>query len=68
MVVLTSFLIHKGSAESRDSDDEMQAALARIEKQLKELQHDHPARAKSNHRTGTKSTNKKKPARRRTPK
>ena len=34
MVVLTSFLIHKGSAESRDSNDEMQAALSRIEKAL----------------------------------
>jgi hypothetical protein len=37
MVVLTSFLIHKGSAESRDSQDEMQQQLNRIEKQLKEL-------------------------------
>lgn len=33
MVTLTSFLIHKGSAESRDSTDEMQAALARIDKE-----------------------------------
>jgi hypothetical protein len=68
MVVLTSFLIHKGSAESRDSNDAMQHALARIEKQLKELQSDPPTTAKSNHRTGAKSTNKRKPARRRTPK
>ena len=35
MVVLTSFLIHKGSTESRDGDDEMKASLARIEKALK---------------------------------
>lgn len=35
MAVLTSFLIHKGSAESRDSNDEMLAALRRIEKKLK---------------------------------
>ncbi|HYD35681.1 MAG TPA: DUF6766 family protein [Vitreimonas sp.] len=34
MVVLTSFLIHKGSAESRDSEDEIQASLHRIEKKL----------------------------------
>ena len=34
MAVLTSFLIHRGSAESRDSNDEMQAALGRIEKAL----------------------------------
>ncbi len=31
MVVLTSFLIHKGSAESKDSNEQLQAALARIE-------------------------------------
>jgi Domain of unknown function (DUF6766) len=36
-VVLTSFLIHRGSPESRDGTDEMQAKLDRIEKQLSEL-------------------------------
>ena len=36
-VVMTSFLIHKGSAESRDGQDEMQASLARIERRLREL-------------------------------
>ncbi len=36
-VVLTSFLIHKGSHESKDSDDKMQAQLNRIEKQLSSL-------------------------------
>ena len=36
-VVLTTFLIHRGSAESKDGDDEMQAKLDRIEKQLKSL-------------------------------
>jgi len=35
-VVLTSFLIHKGSAESKDSDDEMMKKLAKIEKMLHE--------------------------------
>jgi hypothetical protein len=37
MVVLTSFLIHKGSAESRDSDDRMEQTLQRIEQKLDEL-------------------------------
>jgi SNF2 family DNA or RNA helicase len=37
-VVLTSFLIHRNSPESRDSDDEMQQALSRIEKRLKSLE------------------------------
>ena len=36
-VVLTSFLIFKGSPESRDGDDEMKEALARIERRLDEL-------------------------------
>jgi Domain of unknown function (DUF6766) len=31
---LTSFLIHKGSSESRDSDDRMDEALHRIENRL----------------------------------
>jgi hypothetical protein len=30
-------LIHKGSAESKDSDEEIQATLNRIEKRLDEL-------------------------------
>lgn len=37
MVVLTAFLIHKGSHESRDSETEMRVALLRIEQQLEEL-------------------------------
>jgi hypothetical protein len=37
-VVLTSFLIHRNSPESRDSDDEMQQSLNRIEKRLKALE------------------------------
>ena len=36
-VVLTTFLIHRGSHESKDSDEEMQAALTRIEKRLDSL-------------------------------
>jgi hypothetical protein len=38
MVVLTSFLIHKGSAESRDSQDKEQKSLDRIEKRLQEIE------------------------------
>jgi hypothetical protein len=33
-VVLSALLIHKGSAESKDSDEEMQKALKRIEDKL----------------------------------
>jgi hypothetical protein len=33
-VVLTTYLIHKGSHESKDSDDEMKAMITRIEKKL----------------------------------
>ena len=36
-VVFSAVLIHKGSAESKDSDEEMQAMLKRIEKRLDEL-------------------------------
>ena len=36
-VVLSALLIHRGSAESRDSDDRMEDALRRIEKRLDEL-------------------------------
>jgi len=34
LIVLSKYLIHKGSAESRDSEDEMRQALDRIERQL----------------------------------
>jgi hypothetical protein len=37
-VVLTSFLIHRGSHESKDTDDEMQAQLDRIEQKLERLE------------------------------
>ena len=37
MVALTSFLIFKGSPESRDGDDEMRETLARLEQRLEEL-------------------------------
>jgi hypothetical protein len=37
-VVLTSFLIHKGSPESKDSDEEMKEALDRIEQRLQRIE------------------------------
>jgi hypothetical protein len=37
LIVLTKYFIHKGSPESRDGQDEMQQAIERIEKQLKEM-------------------------------
>jgi hypothetical protein len=37
MVVLTAFLIHKGSSESKDSDDEMMLELQVIRREIQEL-------------------------------
>jgi len=37
MAVLTAFLIHKGSTESRDSDEEMGLQLAAIRRELAQL-------------------------------
>lgn len=37
MVVLTSFLIHRGSAESKDSNDRMEAKLDDIQNRLNQL-------------------------------
>src|SRR5262245_16541563 len=33
-VILTAYLVHKGSHESKDSDEEVMAALQRIERKL----------------------------------
>jgi succinate dehydrogenase hydrophobic anchor subunit len=38
LIVLTSFLIHKGSGESKDGQDKMQASIDRIEKKLESLE------------------------------
>ena len=38
IVVLSSFLIHKGSAESKDSDDEIKELLEKIEAKLDSLE------------------------------
>ena len=37
-VVLTSFLVHRGSHESKDSNDKMQAQLQRIEQRLEHIE------------------------------
>ena len=36
-VALTSFLIHRGSPESKDGDEEMQSKLDAIQEELKQL-------------------------------
>jgi hypothetical protein len=47
--VLTTFLIHRGSHESRDSDDEMKGLLQRIEDRLARIEGEQAARVR---RTG----------------
>jgi hypothetical protein len=39
LIVATTYLIHKGSPESKDGDEEMKAMLERIEQRLDELEH-----------------------------
>jgi hypothetical protein len=46
LIVATAYLIHKGSHESKDSDDEMMAAIRRIERRLDELEEPSPRQAK----------------------
>jgi SNF2 family DNA or RNA helicase len=46
-VVLSALFIHRGSAESKDSDEQMQKTLDRIEKRLKALEGGEKAGAKS---------------------
>jgi hypothetical protein len=51
MVVLTSFLIHRGSAESKDSNDRMEAKLNAIQAKVDRLTQDgagEPRRPKKN--------------------
>jgi hypothetical protein len=38
MAVFTAFLVHRGSSESKDSDDETMLALTQIQMQLDEIQ------------------------------
>ena len=46
MVVLTSFLIHRGSHESKDQDEKVDQTLARIERRLEQIEQAqrHPGR------------------------
>ena len=37
MVILTAFLVHKGSSESKDSDDELMLHIVAIRDELEEL-------------------------------
>jgi hypothetical protein len=37
LIVLTAFLVHKGSHESKDSDERMQASIDRLERKVDEL-------------------------------
>lgn len=50
MVVLTSFLIHRGSHESKDQDEKVDATLARIERRLERIEQDR------HHGAGTNGT------------
>jgi hypothetical protein len=43
MVVFTAFLIHKGSAESKDSNDRMEETLRRIEHKIAALERVSPS-------------------------
>ena len=38
MVILTSFLVHRGSHESKDQDEKVDATLARIERRLERIE------------------------------
>jgi hypothetical protein len=40
LIVLTTYLVHKGSPESKDGDEEMRRAIARIEKKVDSLTKD----------------------------
>jgi hypothetical protein len=44
-VVLSAFFIHRGSAESKDSDERMQQSLDRIEKRFQAFEEGDRSRA-----------------------
>jgi hypothetical protein len=52
IVVLSSFLIHRGSAESKDSDDEIKKLLEKIETKLDDLEGPPPKRATKRSQAG----------------
>ena len=51
-VVLTTYFVHKGSHESKDTDEEMMAMLRRIEKRLDGLEEATPPTARPSSRSG----------------
>lgn len=53
-VILTSFLIHRGSHESKDSDEEMMAMLQRIEQRLDHVETANGETASRSKRVGTR--------------
>ena len=69
LVWLASFLVHKGSAESRDSDDRIEEALKRIEERLDAMEQSglargasHPGRKKGRiavHQGGTEMSGRR---------
>jgi len=63
MVVVTAFLIHKGSHESKDQDEKVDQTLARIERRLERIEQRQGSPAGANgtvmddrHLVGTGST------------
>jgi succinate dehydrogenase hydrophobic anchor subunit len=40
LIVATAYLVHKGSHESKDGEDEIKASLGRIERRLERLEED----------------------------
>ncbi len=48
MVVLTSFLIHRGSHESKDQDEKVDQTLARIERRLERIEQAQEPRPSAN--------------------
>jgi hypothetical protein len=48
MVILTAFLIHKGSHESKDQDEKVDETLARIERRLERIEQAQGSPTRSN--------------------
>ena len=60
LIIATAYLIHKGSHESKDGEDEMKAALSRIEARLDELEPQKPTSKPSDDKPNGKSEGRKK--------
>jgi hypothetical protein len=55
MVVLTAILIHRGSAESRDSNDRMEAKIDRLERAITELSEEGKSATRGRSKTGSRT-------------